>query len=279
MIPVSRWTAIGPSPRRVAVLALRDSRDVADQPDVERDRRVPVVVAGERLGAVQAVLLLHRRREPQLAVQLFLADGVQQRVHRREADAVVHARPDEQPPDLAHPAGEDHRRAGVQAQRDDRRAVAQAELDPEVVVADAVLFALLGGEDVPARRCEQPLDPAPVRGQNADGLPDHVAALRAVAAIALGAVEQEEALVGDVPDDVADLVHVRLDEDPRTSAADTCDDVADPVTADLRAARRPAVLQQVGELGLGAGGRGHRAQLGQEGGQVHAADPTRVSAG
>ena len=168
---------------------------------------------------------------------------------------------------------------GCRPSASDRRAVAQAELDPEVVVADAVLLALLGGEDVAAGGREQPLDPAAVAGQRPDRLADVVAALGAVAAVALGAVEQEEALVGDVPDDVADLVHVRLDQDPRTAAADAGDDVADPVAADLRAARGPAVLQEVGELGLGAGRRGHRAQLGQEGGQVHAADPTRVSVG
>ena len=131
----------------------------------------------------------------------------------------------------------------------------------------------------PLAAASSPSTQLPSRAQRPDRLADVVTALRAVAAVALGAVEQEEALVGDVPDDVADLVHVRLDQDPRTAAADAGDDVADPVAADLRAARGPAVLQEVGELGLGAGRRGHRAQLGQEGGRVHAADPTRVSAG
>ena len=47
----------------------------------------------ERAGAVQAVLLLHGGREPQLAGEPV---GVDQRVHDRQADAVVHARADEQ---------------------------------------------------------------------------------------------------------------------------------------------------------------------------------------
>ena len=146
------------------VLALLDARHVADEADVDGHRRVPRVVAGERLRSVQPVLLLHRRREPQLAGELVLGDRIEQRVHDREADAVVHARPDEQPADLAHARVEDHRRADVQAEREDRRPVAQAQLDPEVVVADAVLIALLGGEDVAAGRREDALDPACRRG-------------------------------------------------------------------------------------------------------------------
>jgi hypothetical protein len=132
---------------------------------------------------------------------------------------------------------------------------------------------------VPAGGGEQPLDPASVRGENAHGLSDHMAALRAVAPVALGAVEQEEPVVGDVAHDVADLVHVRLHEHARAGAAHAGDDVADAVAAHLGAARLPAGVEEVGELGLGAGGRGHRAQLGQEGGRVHGPDPTGALSG
>ena len=240
MIPVSRCTTIGPAPSFVACSRSATPGDVADEADVERDRRVPVVVAGERPRAVQAVLLLHRRREPQLAGSASPATA--------SSSASIAARPTRLSmlgPTSSRPTSrirrrEDHRRADVQAEREDRRAVAQAQLDPEVVVADAVLLALLRGEDVAAGGGEEPLDPRAVARERLHRLADVVAALGAVAPVALRAVEQEEALVGDVPDDVADLVHVRLDQHPRPAAADAGDDVADRVAAHLGAARVPS---------------------------------------
>ena len=75
-----------------------------------------------------------------------------------------------------------------------------------------------------------------------------MAALGARAAVALGAVEQQVAVLGDVADDVADLVHVRLDQHPRPAAADARDEVADRVAPHLGALLAPATLQEVGEI-------------------------------
>ena len=53
------------------------------------------------------------------------------------------------------------------------------------------------------------------------------------AAQALRGIEQQEALLRDVADDEADLVHMRLDEQFRPAPADAADDIADGVFVPL----------------------------------------------
>ncbi len=226
-------------------LLLVDAGDVADEADVERDRGIEALGQRERPRAVQAVLLLDGGAEPELAGEVL---GAEQRVHQREPDAVVHARPDQQLADAPGRGREHDGRADVQAGGQHRLAVAEPELHPEVVVGELVLLALLDGQHVTGAGDDHALEPGAVARERLDRLADGMTALGACAAVALGAVEEQVAVLGHVADDVADLVHVRLDQHPRPAAADARDEVADRVAPHLGALPAPAALQEVGEI-------------------------------
>ena len=118
-----------------------------------------------------------------------------------------------------------------------------------------------------------------VAGEHADRLADGVAALGTGPTIALCRVQQQLSTFGDKPDDVADLIHVRLHQHPRSRAADVGDHVARRIAADGLAARGPTVFQQRGEFHLGPGRSRHRTQLRQHVGQIHPATLRRAGHG
>jgi hypothetical protein len=100
-----------------------------------------------------------------------------------------------------------------------------------------------------------------------------MATLDTHAPVALRRVEQQEAVVGDVADEVADLIHVGLHEHARAFASDSGDDVADGVAPDLLARLRPAFEEQLGELALGARWGRDCAELLEDGLDWHDREP------
>src|SRR5262245_39307795 len=93
---------------------------------------------------------------------------------------------------------------------------------------------------------------------------------RARPPVSLRTVEQQEPALGHMPDHVADLIHVRLQEHPGTRATDTRDNVPDRIPAHLRTARPPAAHEQLGELALSPGRGGHGTELGKQRREIHA---------
>ena len=225
------------------VLLLLHGRHIADEANIEGDGEVEVVAVRHRLRAMHPALLLHRRAEPEVVLERLRVEIIEQQVHDGEQHPVVHRLADNPRAKAPHRPRPDDARANVDAPLLHFRPAFRADVHEEIVEVEVRLIELRLGERVAAGSGEDALRHDAMPPDDLRELPDHEATVGRRAARALRGVEEEEALLRDVADDEADLVHVRLDEQFRPAPADTAEDIADGVLMPLGHPAAPPLPQ------------------------------------
>ncbi len=186
---------------------------VAGEGGVDADADVGAYGIGGGAGAAEANLLLRGEAHVDLGLAAMFAEGADRLDPEPAGDAVVERLGDELVADLLERGIEGHHVADLDPLA---RGLAEAEVDIEGVEFGHLL-AFLGGRDVDrlAAGVEHALEVAAV------GRDEHAAGEEGAGVEAAHRLEVEPALLGDVADEEADLVHMAEEHDLRAAGAVT----------------------------------------------------------